>query len=1190
MATYEVEFEQGGKTMILDVEGDRPPTEQEATGLIQQHLSQGQGRRTPEGRPVIQNPDGSVSTEETITVTEPQINQGRATNIPTIYGGVRVPEADAIQRIIKSGGMDPDTGNALAGYDSIDQAVQAAQQRTQQLGQTLSEPEPQPSTPYQEGAPAPAAAPMPQAAAPAQAETGIGPMAYGAVQGLADIAGGIPDLLVAGAEKGLSYLPDAIANPIRALTYGQETVEAPPVRQQMERTAKHLLSKVGVPAEDLDPDTRMEQFVQRVVREVTGTVVALPAVRALSATARAASVGGEIAMGTAQGVGAGLAQQVFPGSVTAEIAGQLAPNAAGLTRALAKNLGTRLVPDPDMLRAQVTNALRETTGDMAVAEQNLQRTLATQGAVPGLQPTLAEATGAPGLLALQRSQRAADPALASRLADRRMQNIDATTDTLDELFKGGDIDDVRGSLAGTQKRVQQRLQQRTETAQQRLATVQESAEARAVRSQARINERVTRAQGQIRDKTAQLVKGGDVDALDAQEIASMETRRLYEDARKTFRTESRRMYENVDPEDAVTGPVGQLYDQADEIARRGMLAFDQRDLPASLRDFDRSVKARATQPVRPKQMGLDEATVGMRPDDQLELQQFIRRQGGINLGAETDLGSEFEALVRNRETGTTGLFRKTGGLTPAQMAERAQEAGFTFEADKFELLDAIRESMKSGKTYSVRNSTAFGDPIDEAYMGADAAMVDPADLRDVDVSLTDLQSLRSHIMRDARSQTGPDAGNKRRLLNQFRQSVESRMESMAREQGRPDVMERLQSANRFYRQNINKFSTGAGERILRQRNGVYGTSNAHVIREFLKTPEDAAQFVDGIGNRESALEAIEQYLDADLYIKAVTEETGRLSVPKVQKFLRDRHPMMRMFPELRERYQDMAQIERKAQVTEDAAKRISQRATRRVSESEELIEAQERAAMAQASVQAQQQRLAREPGQALLKAELDNGGIAQIMGRSDSNRQLIRLADTMRDNPEARQGIARSMWTEFLRREGQRAGRDPITDNPLLNDKQLSNFLARYGSTLNHLYGAEHVASLRKVAEGLRVSRLADRRPPGQVGSDTAELLQGQSAFMQGAARTAFPISMPLGSLKLRLLRFAGRSALNYIHSKKEEALRTITQEILYDPDISKTFAMLREPQTAQKAGVRLKAHMLMLGAENRFDDPEGEE
>ena len=1082
MPTYEIEFEQGGKTMVLDVEGDRPPTDEEAHGLVQQHLSQGQS----------------------------------------------------------------------------------------------PEPAPAPTTPE-----------LPQAQSQAP-QTSVGPMAYGAVQGAADIAS-IPEFI-----GGLASLPSRTTGAALKSLFTGQPFQMPPITPPkagpyIEKQARHLLNKVGIPDESLDPDTRTEQFIQRVVREVTGTAVGLPAVRALSATARAAPVAGELLMGAAQGAGAATAQQIAPGNAAAEIAGQLAPNVVGLTRALAKNLGTKLVPDPNMLRKQVTQSLAEATGDMDQAGANLQRTLDVQASTPGLQPTLAEATGSPGLISLQRSQRAADPALAGRLTQQRNENIDAVTNALDELFKGGDQDDVRRSLTQTQRRVEQRLTERSQAAQKRLAGVQETNEAYMKRTQARINERVTRAQGEIRDQTAKLVKGGDIDALNAQEGASMQARRLYEDARKTFRTESRRLYENVDPENAVTGPVAELYDQAEDIARRGMLSFDQRDLPASLRDFDRSIKARASQPARNVlQPVAAEASSQMR-DSQLELQQFIRRHGGINLSAESDIGGEFEALIRNRETGTTGLFRQTGGLTPQQMAERAQEAGFTFEADKFELLDAIRESMKTGKTYSMHNSTAFGDAIDDLYLSADALPVDTSALREADVSLNDLQRLRSHILRDTRAQAGPDAANKRRLLHEFRNAVENRMENLAREQGRSDIYENLQRANQFYRRNITKFSTGAGERILRQTNGRYKVSNAQVIREFLRTPEDAAQFVDGIGNRQAALETLGTYLDAELYLKAVTPETGRLNTARAQKFLQDRNPMMRLFPELRERYNNLSKLEQTVQRTEGAAQRITQRDTRRIAESEELLDAQQRAAHTQASVELQQQRLAREPGQAILKDTLDNGGIAQIMGRSDSNQQLIRLADTMRDNPTAREGIARSMWQEFLRKEGQRTGRDPITDNPLINEKQMGNFLTRYSGTLHHIYGAEHVANLRKVARGLQISRAADRSPV-QMGSPTAELLQGQSAFMQGLGKAAMPVSMPLGTMKLRLLRFAGRSAINFIKSKKEEALQAITNEILYDPDISKTFAMLQDTRTAKQAGIRLKAHLIMLGAENRFDDPEGNE
>jgi hypothetical protein len=1028
-------------------------------------------------------------------------------------------------------------------------------------------------------------------ASAAPPEISKGPMLYGAVQGLADIAN-LPETissLVQLPQKGIQRLlgralPESVRPPEQPL------FEPPKAGPALERQARAILNKVGIPAEDLDPDTRTEQFIQRVVREVTGTIVGLPAVRALSAGARALPLArhlaGEVGMAAAQGTGAAIAQQVAPGNLPAEIAGQLAPNAAGLVRALAKNIGTRIVPDPDTLRKQVTLALSETMGDPQQAERNLQQTLNVQGAVPGLQPTLAEATGAPGLIALQRSQRAADPALAGRLTEQRHRNIDTVTDTLDEMFQG-DAEAVGPALERTQARVQRRLAERTQRLQARAQTVQEAAEARVTRAQARINERVEKAQGAVREQTAQLVKGADREALDVQEVASMEARRLYEQSRRTFRTEARRAYENVDPEDKGIGIVGKLHDRVEDIARRSMLAFDQRDLPASLRDFQRSVKARATQPVRPVQ--IPESTLSMLPDDQLELQQFIRRQGGINLSAETDLRGEFEALTRNRETGTSGLFRLSGGLTPQQMAERAREAGFLFDDDKFELLDSMRESMKTGKSYSVRNATAFGDPIDNFYMTADEIDLPPETLRDVDVSINDLQRLRSHILRDARAQTGPDAGNRRRILGQFREAVESRMEEIARESGHPDIYQRLEAANRFYRQNINKFSTGAGERILRQRNGRYGVSNAEVIGQFLRTPEDAAQFVDGIGNRDDALAAIEQYLDAEVYLRAVDEKTGRIKTDKLQTFLRQRNPMLRMFPELRERYATMQTLEGKARFMEDKAKRVSQRVSRHVAESEELAEAQEKAASAAAREQLIQQRLAREPGQAILKNTLDNGGIAQMMGRSDANTQLIRLSDTLRDNPDARMGIGRAMWQEFLRREGQRAGRDPVTDNPLINDRQLDNFVRRYSTTLNHLYGAEHVSNLKKVAEGLRISRSADR-PPVQMGSPTAELLQGQRSFLSGAARTAMPISMPVASLKLRLLRFAGRQALNYIQSKKEDALRQITEEILYDPDISKTFAMLRDPKTARQAGTRLKAHMLMLGADSRFDDPEQEE
>lgn len=93
---------------------------------------------TPEGRPIIRNKDGSFSTERTITVTEPGINYGMPTNIPTMFGGMSVSPEEAIQRIMRMNGFDPDTMNYMRSYTSIPEAESAAQTRSNNLNQLLN--------------------------------------------------------------------------------------------------------------------------------------------------------------------------------------------------------------------------------------------------------------------------------------------------------------------------------------------------------------------------------------------------------------------------------------------------------------------------------------------------------------------------------------------------------------------------------------------------------------------------------------------------------------------------------------------------------------------------------------------------------------------------------------------------------------------------------------------------------------------------------------------------------------------------------------------------------------------------------------------------------------------------------------------------------------------------------------------
>lgn len=91
------------------------------------------GQSVDMGRPELENEDGTFSTEETITVTDPRINGGRPTNIPSIWHGKRPPSSDdaVVEDYAISNALE--SKQSFPSYDTIEEAVKAAEQRSGEL-------------------------------------------------------------------------------------------------------------------------------------------------------------------------------------------------------------------------------------------------------------------------------------------------------------------------------------------------------------------------------------------------------------------------------------------------------------------------------------------------------------------------------------------------------------------------------------------------------------------------------------------------------------------------------------------------------------------------------------------------------------------------------------------------------------------------------------------------------------------------------------------------------------------------------------------------------------------------------------------------------------------------------------------------------------------------------------------------
>lgn len=122
-----------GPSIMLRPPGFVTPPEPGAGKEGMPALGPDTGKKTAEGRAIIQNSDGSYSTERTITESV----DGKWVNIPTIFGGKIVPPDEAVKIMQQNNWVDPDTNRAVKFFTNEHEAVAAAQERSKSLDEQL---------------------------------------------------------------------------------------------------------------------------------------------------------------------------------------------------------------------------------------------------------------------------------------------------------------------------------------------------------------------------------------------------------------------------------------------------------------------------------------------------------------------------------------------------------------------------------------------------------------------------------------------------------------------------------------------------------------------------------------------------------------------------------------------------------------------------------------------------------------------------------------------------------------------------------------------------------------------------------------------------------------------------------------------------------------------------------------------
>lgn len=97
--------------------------------------------QAPNGRPVYLNSNGSFVTQQLISVGASDVGVGKDTEhalIPTIFNGQKVSNDEAIKRIRKAGGIDPDTSRPVRVFGSIKDADAFASRESAAIGELVN--------------------------------------------------------------------------------------------------------------------------------------------------------------------------------------------------------------------------------------------------------------------------------------------------------------------------------------------------------------------------------------------------------------------------------------------------------------------------------------------------------------------------------------------------------------------------------------------------------------------------------------------------------------------------------------------------------------------------------------------------------------------------------------------------------------------------------------------------------------------------------------------------------------------------------------------------------------------------------------------------------------------------------------------------------------------------------------------
>lgn len=842
-------------------------------------------------------------------------------------------------------------------------------------------------------------------------------------------------------------------------------------------------------------------------------------------------------------------------------------------------------------------------------------------------PTTGQVSNSPGMIQSERAFTRSSKEAADKSKRTLQQNQQSVREFLEAGAPEGKLEDTVRAIEETRNRETAlidagmlRAQHEVDRAKQKVSATTERIITQADEAAARAEQA---AQARVNALDGRIEKGE----------AGQIIRREYGAELDTFREQATQRYEQLDPTGETHLPLQPLKDAAAKVRAE----FDQKvekgvRLPEEiLGNIDRlGVNWELQQRAEKAMSDIGQIGGGAKPTP---LMSFLRSKGGVK-----DQGGEISTLLGGNSYGARLMHKadSPNGLTLDRAAEAANEAGLIPDREINTLLNALGREVRGGTGMfpswyqglvtgknpmdrptietaleGIRTGTLNGleqKTIDHVRKAIESDMTfrqstffHPAmDVVGKDTeSFQTLRRLESELhtqIREARA-----AGNDplTRRLNDLRDGVKRTMDQLDPElvpeiaDHFPGVSERYKEANEFYAKGADRLKAGEAAALREvDRRGRFLTHDENAAEGFLKGETPFNDFVQAIGSREAARDALREWVKKDITEKLVYPDmhskAGQLvGQDIVSKWMAKNAEAMNYFPEIKKELESANGVQRLAdeyRKNADAIRKSPEQVARlknpkvfgELDDAERMMK--DAIALRDRSLKDFQTSLASE----LLGQDADNVAKVVVRPGSRSRTQLAELNKRIGPDPDGQAGLNRALWDAALDKFNV-----SIVDaggNHVLQAKLMDTFLKHNQGWMTERFGPEKVEHMKKTAEMMRTLETTGKPVLGG-GSDTmaniSSIMTDWGPFLSRVYAEQRGITSMRWLMSERLARIAGKA----LKGRSEEAARELIEQAFYDPKVAETFMLAARNASEQLLIKRLRFH---LGTPFGADEEQG--